>query len=140
MSKRGPVIAGGDRRGPEEPRYNPGEVILLQGGKTIYEFCEDILKQHERFILLLDRDERGEALQKSLSSYLRGHYVELSLLRNRLKSLCQTDIKEIEDLPALLRRLIGETGESPVCFPLKRGGRGCVEGREVCKVVRNRVK
>ncbi|VAX32948.1 hypothetical protein MNBD_NITROSPIRAE02-1669 [hydrothermal vent metagenome] len=118
VNKLVPIIVEGkrDRRALRSLGIT-GEVILLHGGKTIYEFCEDILKQHERFILLLDWDERGEALQKSLSSHLQGHYEEFSLLRNRLKSLCQTDIKEIENLPALLRRLTGKPVESPVCPP-----------------------
>ncbi len=112
VNKFVPIIVEGkrDRRALRSLGIT-GEVILLHGGKTIYEFCEDILKQHERFILLLDWDERGEALQKSLSSHLKGHYEEFSLFRNRLKSLCQSDIKEIEDLPALLRRLMGKGGE-----------------------------
>lgn len=112
VNKFVPIIVEGkrDRRALRSLGIT-GEVILLHGGKTIYEFCEDILKQHERVILLLDWDERGEALQKSLSSHLRGHYEEFSILRNRLKSLCQSDIKEIEDLPVLLKRLMGKGEE-----------------------------
>ncbi|NOY38741.1 MAG: hypothetical protein GXO95_00435 [Nitrospirae bacterium] len=117
-----PVIVEGkrDRRALRSLGIT-GEIILFHCGRTVYEFCEDILKLHERFILLLDWDERGEALQNSLSSHLKGHYEEFSLFGNRLKSLCQSDIKEIEDLPALLRRLIGKTGYRGIFETIQTG-------------------
>ena len=109
VNKFVPIIVEGkrDRRALRSLGIT-GEVILLHGGKTIYEFCEDILKEHERFILLLDWDERGETLQKRLASHLTGHYEEFSIFRDMLKALCQSQVKEVEKLPALLKRLLSE--------------------------------
>lgn len=84
-----------------------GEILLLHGGKSIYEFCEDLLEFYGRIVLLLDWDSRGESLYRQTASLLRGHYEEFSFFRKRLKGLSQSEIKEVEELPALLKRLTG---------------------------------
>jgi 5S rRNA maturation endonuclease (ribonuclease M5) len=83
-----------------------GKIIALHSGKSIYDFCEDIAAGNfQRVILLLDWDERGESLHKTLCKLLNGIWEEFSGFREIIKILCQKDIKDIEGMPKLLRRL-----------------------------------
>ncbi len=84
-----------------------GEIITLHGGRGIYEFCEDIAERYHRVILLMDWDNKGEHLYKSVSSHLGGIWEEFSPFREIIKVLCQKDIKDIEGIPLLLERLAG---------------------------------
>lgn len=82
-----------------------GRIITLHSGKSIYDFCEDIAGNFQRVIMLLDWDERGESLHKTLCKLLNGIWEEFSGFREIIKILCQKDIKDIEGIPKLLRRL-----------------------------------
>ncbi|MBI4684588.1 MAG: hypothetical protein HY755_05275 [Nitrospirae bacterium] len=82
-----------------------GDILILHSGQNMYDFCEDILEKFARVIVLLDWDDRGEKLDRTLCNLLKGHWEEFSAFREILKILCQKDIKDIEGIPKLLRRL-----------------------------------
>ncbi len=87
-----------------------GDIITLHAGRTIHDFCEDISERYDRVILLLDWDTKGETLLTALQSGLKGRWEEFSPFRNTLRNLCQKDIKDIEGIPKLLKRLEGPFG------------------------------
>ncbi len=109
INKRIPIIVEGKRdvRALRSIGF-VGEIITLHGGKGIYEFCEDISERFHRVVLLMDWDEKGESLHKTLSGHLRGHWEEFATFREIIKILCQKDIKDIEGIPVLFERLAGE--------------------------------
>ena len=84
-----------------------GDIITLHNGSGLYDFCDDIAEKFHRVILLLDWDRKGEDLNRVLSAHLRGHWEEFSSFRELFRLLCQKEIKDIEGIPALLRRLEG---------------------------------
>jgi len=84
-----------------------GEIITLHSGKSLYEFCEDIAERFPRVVILLDWDNKGENLYKSIGKNLRGHWEEFSALRELIKILCQKDVKDVEGIPKLILRLEG---------------------------------
>jgi 5S rRNA maturation endonuclease (ribonuclease M5) len=88
-----------------------GEIITLHRGKSLYDFCADIEERFQKVIILLDWDKKGNSLNKTLTENLKGHWEEFSSFRELLKILCQKDIRDIEGIPKLLRRLGGD--ESP---------------------------
>jgi 5S rRNA maturation endonuclease (ribonuclease M5) len=88
-----------------------GEIIILHNGKSLYDFCTDIEDRFHRVIIMVDWDKKGEDINKTLSDNLKGHWEEFSSFRELLKLLCQKDIRDIEGIPKLLRRLEGD--ESP---------------------------
>ncbi len=103
-----PIIVEGKRDREALRRLGiEGRIIQLHSGKNIYEFCEDILRSYEHIILLLDWDERGELLYKKVTSYLKGHFEEFSIFRETIKSLCESVIKEVEEIPRLLKESLG---------------------------------
>lgn len=109
VNKRIPIIVEGKRDVSALRRIGLiGEIIVLHGGKGMYEFCENIAERFHRIILLMDWDEKGDRLYKTLSGHLKGHWEEFSAFREIIKILCQKDIKDIEGIPVLLERLAGE--------------------------------
>jgi 5S rRNA maturation endonuclease (ribonuclease M5) len=87
-----------------------GEIITLHRGKSLYEFCSDIAERFQKVILLLDWDKKGENLNKNISMHLNGHWEKFSFFRELFKVHCQKEIKDIEGIPKLLRRLEGNEG------------------------------
>lgn len=108
VNKRVPVIVEGKRDTIALRKLGlVGEVITLHRGKGLYDFCEDIAERFSKVIILLDWDEKGESLFRTLSEHLSGHWEEFAAFRGVLKILCQKDIKDIEGIPKLLLRLEG---------------------------------
>jgi len=88
-----------------------GEILTLHAGQGLYDFCEDVSEKFHRVIILLDWDEKGEKLNKTLCRHLSGQWEKFSAFRELLKILCRKDIKDIESIPKLIRRLeADETG------------------------------
>lgn len=107
-NKRFPVIVEGKKDAVALRKIGlAGDIIMLHSGKGLYEFCEDMVGQFAKVIVLMDWDRKGEALHRSLSRHLTGHCEEFSGFRNILKILCQKDIKDVEGIPKLLVRLEG---------------------------------
>jgi len=88
-----------------------GKIIPLNGGKNLYDFCFDISERSQKVIILLDWDKKGESLTKTISMHLNGCWEEFYYFRELFKIHCQKEIKDIEGIPKLLRRLEGN--ESP---------------------------
>ena len=108
VNKKVPVIVEGKRDASALRNLGlMGDIITLHNGQDLYEFCDDILQRHNRIVLLLDWDRKGEDLNKIVSHNLKGHWEEYSSFRELLKILCQKEIKDIEGIPSLLRRLEG---------------------------------
>lgn len=108
VNKTVPVIVEGKRDSEALKKLGLiGEIITLHRGNNLYEFCEEIAERHERVVLLLDWDERGESLYRFLSSHLKGHWEAYANFREILKILCQKDIKDIESIPRFIRNLEG---------------------------------
>ncbi len=89
-----------------------GEIITLHRGQNLYEFSEEVIENYGKAVLLLDWDQKGEQLTKSLEESLEGHFEQFSGFREVIRAMCQKDIKDIESIPSLLRRLEGLAGPS----------------------------
>lgn len=108
VNNRVPVIVEGKKDAQALRKLGlAGEIVVLHGGKGLYEFSEEIAGRFPTVVLLLDWDAKGESLFKSLAGNLRTHWEEFSAFRELLKMLCQKDIKDIESIPSLLMRLEG---------------------------------
>ena len=108
INNRVPVIVEGKKDALALRKLGlAGEIIVLHGGKGLYEFSEEIAERHPAVVLLLDWDAKGENLFKSLAGNLHTHWEEFSAFRELFKMLCQKDIKDIESIPSLLLRLEG---------------------------------
>ena len=104
LNKSIPIIVEGKRDRIALKRLGlKGRIIQLHRGQNIYEFCEDILKKYEKVILLIDWDKRGEQLYQKVADLLKGHFEEYSIFRETLIRLFGKEIKEVEEIPKILR-------------------------------------
>jgi 5S rRNA maturation endonuclease (ribonuclease M5) len=114
INKKIPVIVEGKRDAMALRKLGlMGDIITLHRGVSLYEFCEEISESHEKVVILLDWDSKGESLNKELNSHLRGLWEEFSAFREIFKILCQKDIKDIEGIPKLLKKLEGDETARP---------------------------
>ncbi|MGB9715060.1 MAG: toprim domain-containing protein [Thermodesulfovibrionales bacterium] len=108
VNKNVPIIVEGNRDVSALRKLGLiGEIIPLHNGESLYDFCLDIAERFQKVILLLDWDKKGENLNRAISTYLSGYWEEFSFFREILKVNCQKEIKDIEGIPKLLRRLEG---------------------------------
>ena len=82
-----------------------GKIITYNQGLGVHDFCEQIAENYNEVMLLMDWDREGNALQQKLGRELAGQYEKFKRFRETLILMCQKEIKDIEGVPALLRRL-----------------------------------
>lgn len=108
VNKRIPIVVEGRRDVQALRRIGMvGDIITIHAGKGLYDLCEDIAERFHRVILLLDWDEKGEDLFRTISGNLKGLWEEFAPFRDLIRILCQKEIKDIEGMPGLLERLAG---------------------------------
>ncbi len=106
LNKRIPVIVEGKRDVLALRALGfEGELIQVHSGKGLYEFSEEVHERFEEVILLIDWDQRGEALYESLGELLSGLWERYSSFRETLKILSRNEVFEIESIPDLMERL-----------------------------------
>ena len=104
-----PIIVEGKRDASALKKLGiSGEIIKLHNGKNLYDFCDEISHEFSQVVLLLDWDQTGDELYKTVTHYLGGQFEEFSLFRELFRILCQKDINDIESIPKLLKRLEGD--------------------------------
>lgn len=84
----------------------PEPLEKLNVGSSLLNFCEDIARRYDSFILLTDWDPKGAELAKRLEQYLVtvGAVVDVSL-RRRLGRLLPYRIHEVESLDGHVSRM-----------------------------------
>lgn len=106
LSVHVPVIVEGKRdREALKALGVEGEIIVFNKGVGVDEFCDDVAERTDKVVLLTDWDREGDALLEKIGRCLPGHWEEFGLFRETLKALSQKDIRDVEGLPVLLRRL-----------------------------------
>lgn len=106
LNSHTPVIVEG-RRDAEALRELglTGEIIVYNTGLSMHEFTESVRHGHGRVVLLMDWDSTGQKLQDRLMRELAGLWEEHESFRRLLRVLCQKEIKDMEGVPGLIRRL-----------------------------------
>lgn len=83
-----------------------GRILQLNVGISIFNFCEDLARDHSEAIILTDWDRRGGHLCRSLLEGLAANGVRPNGdVRARLAALCRKEIKDVQSLVGYLRRL-----------------------------------
>ena len=68
--------------------------------------AERVFEGKKKAIILTDWDNRGNKIAEDLSIQLTALGVEYDMtIRSRLMTVCKKDIKDVESIPALCRRL-----------------------------------
>jgi len=82
-----------------------GDIIVYNTGLSMHEFSESVLQEHAQVVLLMDWDSTGQTLQDKLAHELAGCWESNERYRRILRALCQKEIKDMEGVPGLIRRL-----------------------------------
>ncbi|MCX8028066.1 MAG: hypothetical protein N3A62_09485 [Thermodesulfovibrionales bacterium] len=108
LNERIPIIVEGKKDINALRRLGlKGEIVCINSGEGLYEFCERIHELYRDIIMLTDWDKKGESLFMSLTAELSGLWEPYAGIRESLKSICQKDVKDVESIPTLLYRLYG---------------------------------
>ncbi|MBR2394393.1 MAG: Toprim subdomain protein [Candidatus Methanomethylophilaceae archaeon] len=95
-----------------EPLIGEFECFMVQREGGPLRAAEYVSQQNKRAIILTDWDNKGEYLAYELESQLKALCVPFdSNLRKRLADLCRKDIKDIESLNTMYRRLTEKCAE-----------------------------
>lgn len=89
-----------------------GEMIAVQSEGGPLKISETICAEGKRAVILTDWDRKGESIADELKRNLSALCVHFDTqIRTRLIDVCVKDIKDVESLPALYRRLSSQKEE-----------------------------
>jgi 5S rRNA maturation endonuclease (ribonuclease M5) len=94
-----------------------GNIIVLNDGGSILATCEKLARQWSAAIIFTDWDQKGGELAHALADALGALEVSYDTeYRAGVSMLVKKDIKDVEGLPALMRRLQTLTGAGRPLF------------------------
>lgn len=83
-----------------------GEIIPINRGQSLFNFCEALSKNYKEVVILTDWDRKGGHLCKVLSEDLKANCVKFNTdIRARLASYTKKETKDVEGLAGCVRRL-----------------------------------
>ena len=83
-----------------------GNIVVLNDGDTILGTCENLAKEWGAAIIFTDWDQKGGELAHALMDALGGCDISYDTeYRATISMLVKKDVKDVEGLPALIRRL-----------------------------------
>jgi len=83
-----------------------GEIITVNKGISLFNFCEKVSRKHKLVIMLTDWDSQGGTLCRRIQEGLTANGTKPNLeYRQRIAVLCRKDVKDVEGLPNYLRTL-----------------------------------
>ena len=83
-----------------------GEIIPINRGQGLFNFCEELSKKYKEVLILTDWDRKGGHLCRILSEDLKANDLYFNTeVRARLAGLCKKETKDVEGLPGCLERL-----------------------------------
>ena len=100
------LIEGLKDRRSLEPLVGEFECFMVQREGGPIKAAEHVAERRKKAIILTDWDNKGEYLAYELEAQLKAMCVPYdSQIRKRLADLCRKDIKDIESLKSMYRRL-----------------------------------
>lgn len=106
------LIEGIKDRRALEPLVGEFDCFMVQREGGPLRAAEFVSEQGKRAVILTDWDNKGEYLAYELESQLKALCVPFdSSIRKRLADLCRKDIKDIESLNSMYRRLTEKCSE-----------------------------
>jgi len=83
-----------------------GKVVTLSRGISVFRFCEEMSREHDKVIIMTDWDRKGGKLARMLRDGFGANGVSADdSLRAKLVVLVKKEIKDIEGLPSFVERL-----------------------------------
>jgi dTMP kinase len=94
-----------------------GHVVVLNDGSSVLATCEKLAREWSAVIIFTDWDQKGGELAAALADALSSLEVSFDTeYRASVSMLVKKDVKDVESLPALMRRLRLLTGGGRAIF------------------------
>jgi len=102
-----PVIVEGEKDAASLRNIGlEGKILTLNSGLSLFNFCEQVSREHGKAIILTDWDVRGGRICRRLQEGLEANGVKPNLeYRQRIAILCRKDVKDVEGLANYLSTL-----------------------------------
>ena len=108
-----------------------GEIITVNKGTSLFNFCEQVSRNHKQVIVLTDWDSRGGTLCRRIQEGLTANGARPNLeYRLRIALLCRKDVKDVEGLPNYLMTLERWTKEQRQVGARQRTGESLRRAKE----------
>ncbi len=83
-----------------------GLVVQINKGQPLFNFCEDISREHREVVILTDWDRKGGHLCKVLKEGFKANDVKFNTdIRAKLVMYCKKETKDVEGLVHCVNRL-----------------------------------
>ncbi|MEE9151791.1 MAG: toprim domain-containing protein [Thermoplasmata archaeon] len=83
-----------------------GEIIPINRGQSLFNFCEEIARKYPGVVILTDWDRKGGHLCRILSEDLKANDVQFNTkIRAKLAGYCKKETKDVEGLVGCVCRL-----------------------------------
>jgi len=106
------IVEGMKDRGALADLGISGETIAVQSEGGPLKVSEKVCASGKEAVILTDWDHKGEQIADELKRDLSALCVRFDTrIRSRLRDVCVKDIKDVESLPALYRRLSSQKEE-----------------------------
>jgi 5S rRNA maturation endonuclease (ribonuclease M5) len=87
-----------------------GEILSINTGSSIFNFCEELSRKYSEVVILTDWDRKGGHLCRVLKEDLESNDVKYDdRIRARLAYLSRRDVKDVEGLAKLIENLRRKT-------------------------------
>jgi len=113
-----PIIVEGlkDRMALRSLNVN-GQIVIVNDGSSIINTCEKVSREWPAAIILTDWDHKGGQLARQLMDGLQACQVSYDTeYRASISRLVKKEVKDVEGLPALVRRLRVLSGRGRLYF------------------------
>ncbi len=89
----------------------PEPIVKINVGASLLNFCENIVREYEAFIILMDWDKKGKELARRLEELLRSTGAKVDVTyRRRLGAALPYQIHDVESLDGHVERLHNAVG------------------------------
>jgi 5S rRNA maturation endonuclease (ribonuclease M5) len=83
-----------------------GEIISINRGQSLFNFCEELSRNYKEVLILTDWDRKGGHLCRVLSEDLKANDMKFNIdIRAKLASYTKKETKDVEGLAGCVRRL-----------------------------------
>ena len=83
-----------------------GPVVMVNDGLSIIDTCTKLSREYKKAVILTDWDRKGGQLTRQLMEGLEANDMHYDNdIRATISRISKKDIKDVESLPAFLRRL-----------------------------------
>ena len=109
-NKTAPIVVEGDKDAAALRKLGTtGEIIRINSGLSITDFCDKLAQKYKHIILLTDWDDKGGKLFSMIKKNLKGRVFCITIYRDIFAT--HSTVKTIEGLPSWIQTIKAKVEE-----------------------------